>query len=304
MLTQFITIYEAGLRATGNAMMPLAVGAAAALSNVFFNYVLIFGHFGFPALGVAGAAWGTLLARVLQLLAIWGFLYGSGHMFALYRHHLAAIHDRVAIRHFLRFAFPVMLNHAIWALGNSTYHIATGFAGTEALAVMGVMVPIESAFFALFIGLASAASVMIGHALGADQQAQALRLSKVFERLVIVLVLAASVMLWLLHRWVLSVFADLDPATVELLVTTLAIFCFGVWVKVLNMLRILGVLRAGGDTHFCLVTDTIVMWAIGVPLFLAAVALGAPFAVLYGLMFVEDFLKWIPVRNRVKNVFG
>src|SRR5690606_5706055 len=85
------------------------------------------------------------------------------------------------------------------------------------------------------------------------------------------------------------------------LMSTLAIFCLGVWVKVLNMLRILGILRAGGDTRFCLVTDTIVMWGAGVPLFLLGVWLGAPFPVLYTLMFLEDFLKWIPVKLRIKR---
>jgi putative MATE family efflux protein len=299
LLIQYIAIYEAALRATGNALMPLIVGAGAVVSNVFFNYVLIFGHFGFPAMGVEGAAWGTLLSRMLQLLAIWAALAWSRHLFALRLRHLAFLRDKAATRYFLRFSFPVMLNHALWAVGNSTYHIATGFAGTGALAVMGVMVPIESAFFALFIGLASAAAVMMGQALGADQREQALHLCRMFNRLAVVLVVVLAAMLWLLRAWILSAFSGLDEATASLLMHTLAVFCVGVWVKILNMLRILGILRAGGDTRFCLVTDTIVMWGVGVPLFLVAVWAGAPFLVLYALMFVEDFLKWIPVRKRI-----
>ncbi len=299
LLTQYIAIYEAALRATGNALMPLMVGAGAVLANVFFNYVLIFGHFGFPALGVEGAAWGTLLARLLQLFAIWATLAWSRHLFALRWRHVAFLRDKAASRYFLRFAFPVMLNHVLWAIGNSTYHIATGFAGTGALAVMGVMVPIESAFFALFIGLASAAAVMVGQALGADQREQAQHLYRLFNRTVVVLVIAFAGVLWLLRSWILSAFSGLDEATTVLLMQTLAIFCVGVWVKVLNMLRILGILRAGGDTRFCLITDTIVMWGVGVPLYLFAVWMGAPFLVLYALMYLEDFLKWTPVRRRI-----
>lgn len=299
LLTQYIAIYEAALRATGNALMPLMVGAGAVLTNVFFNYVLIFGHFGFPALGVEGAAWGTLLARLLQLFAIWATLAWSRHLFALRWRHVAFLRDKAASRYFLRFAFPVMLNHALWAVGNSTYHIATGFAGTDALAVMGVMVPIESAFFALFIGLASAAAVLVGQALGADQREQAQHLYRLFNRTVVVLVIAFAGVLWLLRSWILSAFSGLDEATTVLLMQTLAIFCVGVWVKVLNMLRILGILRAGGDTRFCLITDTIVMWGVGVPLYLFAVWMGAPFLVLYALMYLEDFLKWTPVRRRI-----
>lgn len=299
LLTQYIAIYEAALRASGNALMPLVVGAGAVISNVFFNYVLIFGHFGFPALGVEGAAWGTLISRFLQLLAIWLVLVVSRHLFALRLQHMAFLRDKAATRYFLRFSFPVMLNHALWAIGNSTYHVATGFAGTGALAVMGVMVPIESAFFALFIGMASAAAVMVGQALGADRQDQAQHLYRLFNRTVVVLVVLFACVLWLSRSWILSAFDGLDAATASLLMHTLAIFCVGVWVKILNMLRILGILRAGGDTRFCLVTDTIVMWGVGIPLFLLAVWLGAPFLVLYGLMFLEDFLKWIPVKRRI-----
>lgn len=301
LLTQYIAIYEAALRATGNAIMPLVVGAAAVLSNVFFNYVLIFGHFGFPAMGVEGAAWGTLISRMLQLLAILAWLSWSKHLFALSTAYAAFLRDKAAMRYFLRFSFPVMLNHALWAVGNSTYHIATGFAGTEALAVMGVMVPIESAFFALFVGLASAAAVMVGQSLGADDQKQAQQLYRLFNRTAIVLVVILAGTLWLLRFWIPSFFGGLDATTVSMLMQTLAIFCLGVWVKILNMLRILGILRAGGDTRFCLITDTIVMWGAGVPLFLLAVWLGAPFLVLYGLMFLEDFLKWIPVKRRIKR---
>jgi len=194
----------------------------------------------------------------------------------------------------------VVLNHTIWAIGNSTYHIATGFAGTQALAVMGVMVPVESAFFALFIGLASAAAVMVGHALGADDRAGALQLYKFFDRLAKILVVLFACALWLLRSWILSIFEGLDTQTTTLLMQTFAIFCLGVWVKILNMLRILGILRAGGDTRFCLVTDTIVMWGVGVPVYLLAVWLGAPFLVLYALMYVEDALKWLPVKYRIR----
>ncbi|MCR6653810.1 MAG: MATE family efflux transporter [Cellvibrionaceae bacterium] len=301
LLTQYIAVYEAALRATGNAIMPLVVGAGAVLSNVFFNYVLIFGHFGFPALGVEGAAWGTLISRMLQLLTILAWLSWSKHLFALSTAYVGFLRDKAAMRYFLSFSFPVMLNHALWAVGNSTYHIATGFAGTEALAVMGVMVPIESAFFALFVGLASAAAVMVGQSLGADDQKQAQQLYRLFNRTAVVLVVVLAGTLWLLRSWIPSVFGGLDATTVSMLMQTLAIFCLGVWVKILNMLRILGILRAGGDTRFCLITDTIVMWGAGVPLFLLAVWLGAPFLVLYGLMFLEDFLKWIPVKRRIKR---
>ena len=74
------------------------------------------------------------------------------------------------------------------------------------------------------------------------------------------------------------------------------------WVKVINMMRIIGVLRAGGDNRFTLITDTIVMWLFGLPIYVAAVFLTKiSFVYLYALMFFEDGLKFMPVIRRIAS---
>ena len=81
---------------------------------------------------------------------------------------------------------------------------------------------------------------------------------------------------------------------------TLGVFCALVWLKILNMIRIIGVLRAGGDNRFCLITDTVVMWVFGLPIYAAAVFFGNYwFVILYALMFLEDGLKFLPVIRRI-----
>lgn len=299
LLTQIVVIYEGALRATGNTTVPLLVGAFTVVVNVVLNYLLIFGHWGLPALGVEGAAWGTLWARVLQLVVLFAWLYGRSHAFALTPRQMTSAWQPHYISYFVLFATPLVLNHAIWGLGNATYHVATGFAGTHALAAMGVMVPLESAFFALFIGIASASAVMVGHALGADDAHRALRIQRFFNRLSLGLVIVLSALLWLARPWILQAFTGLDAQISDLLMDTLTIFCLCVWVKVMNMVRIIGVLRAGGDNRFCLLTDTLVMWVVGLPLFIWAVWFGVGFLALYALMFLEDALKFIPVRWRI-----
>lgn len=302
-LTQSIVIYEAGLRATGKTAMPLVAAAIAVVLNVFLNYVFIFGKFGFTAMGVEGAAWGTLIARFLQLAMILMWLYGRKHPFAMRVEQLKQAWQWQPIKRFMVFSLPLVMNHAIWGLGNSVYHIATGFAGTDALAVMGVMVPLESAFFALFIGLANACAVMVGHTLGASQSDEAWRLHRIFDRLAVGIVITLSGFLWLGRPWILTLFNQLDEAATHLLMNTLTIFCLGVWIKISNMVRIIGVLRAGGDNKFCLITDTIVMWFVGLPIFIAAIWLNAPFLVLYALMFLEDALKFVPVKMRINRQY-
>jgi len=69
----------------------------------------------------------------------------------------------------------------------------------------------------------------------------------------------------------------------------------------MNLVRILGVLRAGGDNNFCLKTDAIVMWVVGLPVFLFGIANGWPFLILYALMTLEDGLKFLPIRFRINR---
>jgi len=302
LLTQIIVIYEASLRALGQTTMPLMAGILAAVINIFLNYLLIMGNWGFPALGVAGAAWATLIARCVQVSFILLFIYLTKHGFALKLKQLAQGIDPVQVKRYLAFSLPLVANYGIWAVGNATYHVMTGFAGTDALAVMGMVVPVESTFFALFVGLANAAAVLIGRALGGDREAEAWRLQVFFNRLTLLLVVIFSSVLWFARPLVLEIFRPLADETAQLLLQTLAIFCALVWLKVLNMLRIIGVLRAGGDNKFCLVTDTVVMWLFGLPIYAMAVFMGAwPFTVLYAFMFLEDALKFLPVYWRIKK---
>ncbi|MET0356901.1 MAG: MATE family efflux transporter [Cellvibrio sp.] len=302
LLTQIIVIIEASLRALGQTTMPLIAGIIAAVVNVTLNYALITGNWGFPALGVAGAAWGTLIARSVQLIFMLAYVYGTKHGFALKLKQFAQGIDPVQIKRYLAFAMPLVANYGIWAVGNATYHIVTGYAGTDALAVMGMSVPVESVFFALFVGLANASAVLVGRALGADDTIEAWRLQRFFNHLAFVLVLLLSSALWFARPWVLEIFKPLPESTAQLLMQTLAVFCGLVWLKIFNMIRIIGVLRAGGDNKFCLITDTIVMWGVGLPIYAAAVFFGGwAFTILYALMFLEDALKFLPVYFRIQK---
>jgi putative MATE family efflux protein len=302
LLTQIIVIIEASLRALGQTTMSLIAGIIAAVTNVTLNYALITGNWGFPALGIAGAAWGTLIARFVQLTFMLAYVYGTKHGFALKIKQLAQGVDPAQIKRYLAFALPLVANYGIWAVGNATYHIVTGYSSTDALAVMGMAVPVESVFFALFVGLANASAVLVGRSLGADNINEAWRLQRFFNRLTFGLVVLLSSLLWFARPWVLEIFKPLPEATAHLLLQTLGIFCALVWLKVFNMIRIIGVLRAGGDNKFCLITDSIVMWGVGLPVYAVAVFFGGfPFTILYALMFLEDALKFLPVYFRIKK---
>jgi len=82
-VTQVSVIYEASLRALGNTTLPLLASSVSVFVNIVANYALIYGHWGLPELGVAGAAWATLIARIVQLVLILTWVYGRKHAFAM-----------------------------------------------------------------------------------------------------------------------------------------------------------------------------------------------------------------------------
>ncbi|MBX2858499.1 MAG: MATE family efflux transporter [Cellvibrionaceae bacterium] len=302
LITQFIMIYEAATRSLGNTSLPLAVGTIAGIANIALNYVFINGKLGFPPLGVDGAAWGTLVARALQLLLFWCWLYAKRHQFAIKPSELRTYASMSEICQFLSFSMPLMINYLVWATGNAAYHVFTGYTGTHALAAMGIFVPVETAFFALFIGLANASSIMIGHALGANKLDEAWRLSRFFSRISLALAFGFCATLYFLQPWILGLFSDTRPQTLEAISQIFSIFCCLSWIKVLNLVRIIGVLRAGGDNRFVLMVDTLAMWVIGLPIFIGFIfVLKLPFALVYLATFIEDIIKTLPVYRRIEK---
>ncbi len=299
-ITQIISIYESGLRSLGNTTFPLIAATIAVAINVCLNYLLIFGALGFPELGVSGAAWGTLISRSIQFTIMVVWIYRTRHHFAISLAKFKQVFDWPQLHVFVVFALPVIGNHMLWAIGNTVYHVLTGFTGTDALAVMGVMVPIELCFLSVFLGLANASSIMIGQSLGADRLDYAWDLFHFFERLAIGLGLGMSLLLWLSIDYVVAMYANLDSSTQQLLSGVLTIFCVGIGLKILNLLRLAGILRAGGDNRFCLMLDVSVMWGIGLPIFALAVSFGNfSFLWIYSLMFLEEAIKFIPARMRI-----
>ncbi len=299
---QVIAVFEGGLRAIGDTTLPLVASIISAVLNVLLNYALIFGHWGFPALGVAGAAWGTLISRIVQMVVVLGWVFWTRNPFAFGIGDIRAAVQSKNFGRYIVFAYPLVINYGAWAIGNAAYHIITGYAGTDALAVMGVIVPVELAVFSLFIGLANASAVLIGRELGRDNTEEAWQLHVFFDRLSIALIILFSVSVWLGRSYIVDVFGQTGHDTAVLLFHTLTIFCLLMWLKVLNLMRIIGVLRAGGDIRFCLVTDVIVMWVFGIPGYVIAVFIfKLPFLVLFCLIYLEEFLKFFPVWKRVKK---
>ncbi|MDQ2695223.1 MAG: MATE family efflux transporter [Pseudomonadota bacterium] len=297
--TQAIMIYEAAMRSIGRTRWPLRYAVAAILMNIVLNYWFINGGIGLPAMGVAGAAIATVLARLFQI----GWMVRDVQRDPALRLTAGAFRALRASRlprRFLSLTWPLVLNFTLWSVGSLGYHLIAGHLGTVPLAVVSLLAPIEMLYHSLFFGVVSAAGIMIGQRLGRGLFGEAewlagrlMWMAPLGSFLLGLVLLAASPLL-------LAAMRIDDLQTIHLAQWVMVVMCLGFWVKVFNMTAIQGILRAGGDSRFCLGMDMFAMWMVGLPLtWLAAFVWELPFALVYAMVLTEEVTKAIGVYWRV-----
>ncbi|WP_105901101.1 MATE family efflux transporter [Vibrio gangliei] len=289
MLTHWVITAEASLRSSGNAFLPLVLAAITIAINIGLNFWLIHGGLGVPALGVAGAALSTTIARVIQVLLIYFVLKYQQHWLITSQ---AQANNSRLWQSYKRLAIPNACNAVLWAFGTLTYQMIYGHMGTTELAVYSMIGPFEGLCYAIFMGISVACSVLLGQSLGRDEYEQARAMSKFFIKCILAMGLVACSILFLQRENVIA-FLDLDsPNYSGIADPAFIVMSFAIIIRMLNMLIINGILRAGGENHFCLRMDFIAMWMVGLPL----TAYGAfiadlSFAWVYLLMMSEEIVK-------------
>ncbi|NLW56510.1 MAG: MATE family efflux transporter [Firmicutes bacterium] len=283
-------IFNFALRSLGQTMMPMAISAAALAVNAFFNYVLIFGHLGAPALGVAGAAWATVIARVIETMLLVGMIYYRKGILA------ASWHDLTDFTFgFVRDAYqtigPVIFNDICWGLASLVYSMVYGRMGTQAVASIQICNTINNLFLVILFGLSNAAAVMIGNSVGAGKAELAKGYAKNFVRLSVLVGIGLGLLLALTSPFILRVFnvsSQVRQDTLLILYIIASIFT----VRVLGIMIIVGILRGGGDARYAFLSEGFTMWFIGVPLtILGAVVFKFPVYLVYGLATIEEVAK-------------
>ena len=166
--TAVTNTYVAMLRSVNRVKEPVIISCVAILTNITFNYIFIFGHFGAPALGVVGAALATLIARILEMTLILLTVYVGKTPLACHVRELFGYSKEFLIQ-FARTSAPVICNEFMWGLGTTIYSMAYGRMGDEAVAAITIATTIQDLAVVLFQGLSAATAVILGNELGAGK---------------------------------------------------------------------------------------------------------------------------------------
>ncbi|WP_059045805.1 MATE family efflux transporter [Paenibacillus rubinfantis] len=301
-------LYSAVLRSTQHVKLPLFVSLFTVGLNILLNYLLIFGHLGFPQMGLAGAAIATTVSRVVECLLIVGAVYlfklpGRAGWRELYGGGSSAL-----VKKFAQTTFPLVLNELIWVLGETAYAIIYSRMGTTEMTAMTITFTLQGVCIGLFTGLASAGGVMVGNKLGAGEEETAMLYAKRFIRLGAVVSLAVGLVIAAISPWYVSAFHISGEAN-RLGIYLVWVFAAFLWVKVGNMVMAGGILNSGGDSKFVFAMESATTWLIGVPSgLLLSFGLKQPIFLVYFALSLEEVVRYgiglarIRSRKWIKNL--
>lgn len=278
-------------RAIHNLKVPTLINIIALFANLFLNFCLIFGRLGFPKLGVAGAAWATLIARIGEFVLMFLFVYLSDdHPLAGTPKELFQA-DSVLFRKVLKTSFPVIISEGAWSIGNTVYYIAYGLLGSSAIAVVQVASVVNDLFQSMFFGIGNASAVMIGNELGRKNKDNAFRYASTFLKMTLVINIIVSIALFFSRGAIMNLY-NFDPITNSMLEKTIIVYAIYMTPKMFTYVLFCGILRSGGDTAICAFMDIIGVWVIGVPLaFFGVLVLDLPLHLVVSLVFFEEWIK-------------
>ena len=286
-----ITIcYSFVLRSTGNVRLPMFISVGAVVLNTTLNYLLIFGKLGAPALGVQGAAIATLMARILECIALLVIAYWKRTPVAATLRQLFDFNYAYFLR-YIRTALPVITNEIIWVLGITAYNAVYARISTESIAAFNIAMSIENLALVLLIGMADATAIIVGNYIGAVKNEEAALFGRRATLLAFICSLLVGVAMVLLAHQISLIYqiADSTRYLTRLLVQMSGITLM---IKSINIVLMIGVIRSGGDTRFGMLLDILTMWIIGVPLaLLGAFVFHWPVYWVYLLVQFEELVK-------------
>lgn len=283
--------YSVALRTTGRPNVPMKISAISFVTNTVINYVLIFGKFGFPAMGVKGAAWGTVIARVVEIFIILYTIYSAKGVLAASIKELLTW-SKEFVSKYIKTTYPVILAEGFWSLGQVMYSIAYARIGEESTAAVQITNTIQNIFFVVVRGLANACTVMVGNKIGGGDETEAYEYAKMFMIISTLIGLVLGIILATTSKYTLMLFKGLDPSLYEISRKLLVVMGLTFVIRVFNTTAIVGVLRGGGDTQYAMVLDIWTVWIVGVPLaFIGALVLRLPVHYVFVLVTLEEVLK-------------
>lgn len=251
------------LRSVGQVRIPLFVSIGAFFVNLLANYALIFGHFGLPRMGVAGAALGTLVARIYEASVICGYLFFVDKRIGFRLKHLA-MKTRDLLGEYIRISVPVLISDGILAFGNNAVAMVIGRLGETFVAANAVTAVTQQMSAVMIQGVCQAGAIVTGQTLGKGDREKAQEQGYGFLGFGIALGVISAAFIMVVSGPVIHSF-QLSEQTAHMAAQLMEAISLIVIFQATNSIMTKGVLRGGGDTKMLMLTDNVFLWVISIP---------------------------------------
>ncbi len=295
--------YASTLRETGKTVPPMAAGLIAVGANLCLNYVLIFGHFGAPKLGVVGAAVATVISRFVELAIVVIWTHRHAYINPFIKGAYRSLHvPKKLIGQIAMQGLPLMLNETLWAAGLSVVSQCYSLRGLDVVAANNISQTFFNVFSVAFLSVGSAIGIIIGQTLGAGQLDKARTSSTRLAVFAVLVGIVAAATYLVVAEWVPLLYNTTDTirhTATRLMQISALVMPLDAYVTASYF-----TLRSGGRTGITFLFDSGFVWCGNVPLALALVHLTdlpilTVYATLQSLFIIKAVIGGILLHNGI-----
>ena len=288
-----VQIYASTLRECGETVVPMKAGVAAVVVNLIFNYILIYGKFGFPALGVAGAAIATVISRYVEvtIVVIWTHKHKEINTYIVGLYRTLKVPGYL-VKRFIIKGSPLLFNETLWAAGMAMLLQCYSVRGLSVVAGLNIANTISNLFNVVFIALGDSVAIVVGQLLGAGKMEEA----RDTDTKMIAFSVACCTMVAIVMLVIAPLFPQLYNTTTQSReLAKYFIMATAVFMPQNAFLHATYfTLRSGGKTIVTFLFDSVFVWCVGVPVaYVLSRFTGLHVVLIYCLVQMADWIKCV-----------
>jgi putative MATE family efflux protein len=257
------SILLATLRSVETVKIGFILSSTTLIINVCLNYLLIYGHLGFPSLGVQGSAIATLTARIIELAIVCVYVKRFDRKIFLKLSDFYRI-EMGLFKRYVNLCSPILMANFIWGVAMGAQTAILGHMGAAAIAANSIATTVFQIVSVVVFASASATTVIIGKTIGEGRMDQIKAYAKTLQILYLIIGFSTGALLFITKDYVLD-FYTISAEARALALQFMTVLSVTVCGTAYQMPALTGIVRSGGDTKFVLYNDTIFMWLIVLP---------------------------------------
>lgn len=253
------------MRSVRVAQLGLYVSIISFFVNIFANWVFIFGKFGMPRMEIAGAALGTLIARIAEFIVTFWYVLRKDKVLGIKLSDFLHNPPGEIIRKYVGTGMPAMISDSLLGMGNTAVAMVLGRMGAAVVAANSICMVVDRLFTVIVQGVGNAASIITGNTIGEGNHEKALAEGNTFYIISIGIGLLNGLLMLAVAPLTMR-FYNITPATLQVTKEMMLAYAFIIIFGSIQSVMTKGVLRGGGDTKFLMKADILFMWVVSIPL--------------------------------------